>query len=184
MPERILLAQITVAGRELTAVSYHAPDWETWGIEKARQAVTFATWLAAHPEPVIMGSDGNTPLIDAADFARTRTHRHTGDRCLHGEPGDDLLFGPDKIHALDDAYRRWLGDHPAEASALARSAPSGPLAGTYRTGKSSKSPGSWMRYDSIWVTRHWAVQHIDHLYDDAKAAGSDHAVVIADLTPM
>ena len=41
-----------------------------------------------------------------------------------------------------------------------------------------------MRFDSIWVTRHWAVQHIDHLYDDAIEAGSDHAVVIADLTPM
>jgi endonuclease/exonuclease/phosphatase family metal-dependent hydrolase len=184
VPERILLAQITLAGRELTAVSYHAPDGESWGIEKARQAVTFARWLAARPGPVIMGSDGNTPEIDTADFAKTRTHWHTGDRHLHGEPGDDLLFGPAKIHALDDAYRRWLDDHPAEASALARSAPSGPLAATYRTGKSAKAPGSWTRFDSIWATRHWAVQHIDHLYDDAIAAGSDHAVVIADLTPM
>ena len=98
--------------------------------------------------------------------------------------GDDLLFGPAKIHALDDAYRRWLGEHPTEAAALARSTPFGPLAATHRTGKGAKSPGSWMRFDSIWVTRHWAVQHIDHLYDDAIAAGSDHAVVIADLTPM
>jgi exonuclease III len=184
VPERALLAQITLAGRELTAVSYHAPDGESWGIEKARQAVTFARWLTAHPGPVIMGSDGNTPEIDATDFTKTRTHWHTGDRHLHGEPGDDLLFGPAKIHALDDAYRRWLDDHPAEASALARSAPSGPLAATYRTGKGAKSPGSCMRFDSIWVTRHWAVQHIDHLYYDAIAAGSDHAVVIADLTPI
>lgn len=131
-----------------------------------------------------MGSDGNTPRTDAADFARTRTHWYTGDRRLHGEPGDDLLSGPAKIHPLDDAYRRWLGDHPAEASAAARPAPSGPLAATYRTGKDARSPGSWMRFDSIWITRHWAVQHISHLYDDAIAAGSDHAVVIADLTPV
>jgi endonuclease/exonuclease/phosphatase family metal-dependent hydrolase len=184
VPERILLAEITLAGRELTAVSYHAPDGESWGIEKARQAVTFARWLASHPGPVIMGSDGNTPLIDAADFTRTRTHWHTGNRRLHGEPGDDLLFGPDNIHALDDAYRRWLGDHLAEASALAKSAPLGPLAATYQTGKGAKSPGNGMRFDSIWGTRHWAVQNIDHLYDDARAAGSDHAIVIADLTPM
>ncbi len=184
VPERILLAQITVAGRELTAVSYHAPDGVRWRNWKARQAVTFARWLAAHPGPVIMGSDGNTPKIDAADFAKTRTHWHTGDSHLKGEPGDDLLYGPAKIHALDDAYRRWLADHPAKASALAKSVPSGPLAPTYRTGKSPKTPGSWMRYDSIWVTQHWAVQHIDHRYDDAIKAGSDHAVVIADLTPI
>lgn len=183
VPERILLAEITVAGRALTAVSYHAPDGETWKIEKARQAVAFAEWLAAHPGPVIMGSDSNTPVIDAADFARTRTHWHTGHGRLRGEPGDDLLFGPGKIHALDDAYRRWLADHPAEASALATSAPLGPLAATYRTGKAAKDPGRWVRFDSIWVTPHWAVHHIDHLYDDAYAAGSDHAVVIADLTP-
>jgi hypothetical protein len=36
VPERILLVEMTVAGRELTAVSYHAPDGESRGIEKAR----------------------------------------------------------------------------------------------------------------------------------------------------
>jgi hypothetical protein len=49
------------------------------------------------------GADANTPLIDAVDFAATRTHWHTGSRGLRGEPGDDLLFGPGKIHPLDDA---------------------------------------------------------------------------------
>jgi hypothetical protein len=33
----------------------------------------------------------------------------------------------------------------------------------------------------IWLTAHWTVQHIDHLYDDAIAAGSDHAPVVVDL---
>jgi hypothetical protein len=31
--------------------------------------------------------------------------------------------------------------------------------------------------------RHGVVHHIDHLSNDAYAAGSDHAVVIADPTP-
>jgi hypothetical protein len=30
---------------------------------------------------------------------------------------------------------------------------------------------------------HWTVQHISHLYDEGIAAGSDHALVVADLPP-
>jgi hypothetical protein len=78
-----------------------------------------ARWPAAQRGPVLLGADANTPLIDAADFAATRTHWHSGSRRLNGEPGDDLLFGPAKIHPLQD--RPWcrLADHPAEAAALA-----------------------------------------------------------------
>ncbi len=133
--------------------------------------------------PRLAGRRCQHPLLDAADFTATRTHWHTGDRHLHGEPGDDLLFGPGKIHGLDDALRRWLADHPAIAAPLAVDRPFGPLAVTHRTGKRKTSPGTGRRFDSIWITRHWAVHSIDHYYDDAIAAGSDHAIVIADLTP-
>jgi len=53
------------------------------------------------------------------DFAETRTHCRSGSRRLNGEPGDDLLLGPGKIHPLEDGLRRWLADHPAEAAPLA-----------------------------------------------------------------
>jgi hypothetical protein len=79
---------------------------------------------------VVLGADANTPLVDAAGFAQTRTHWHTGGRNLHGEPGDDQLFGPSKTHPFDDAFRRWLSDHPACAERLAATAPTGPLAVT------------------------------------------------------
>jgi hypothetical protein len=130
---------------------------------------------------VLFGADANTPLVDALDFARTRTHWQTGGAHLHGEPGDDLLFGPGKRHALDDALRRWFAWHPDDAAALDASVPDGPLAVTHRTGRRRHSPGSGRRFDSIWISRHWTVRHIDHLYNDAIAAGSDHAAVVADL---
>jgi hypothetical protein len=41
--------------------------------------------------------------------------------------------------------------------------------------------GTGRRFDSIWLTAHWIVDHTSHLYDEAIAAGSDHALVIADL---
>jgi hypothetical protein len=183
LPERALLIETTVEGLGLTAASYHAPPGVSWKIDKARQAVAFARLVSALQGPVLLGADANTPLIDAVDFAATRTHWHTGRRILHGEPGDDLLFGPGKIHPLDDALRRWLADHPAEAAALAQR-PLGPLAVTHRTGKRRGSPGTGRRFDSIWMSRHWTVSRIDHLYDEGIAAGSDHAVIVADLTAV
>jgi hypothetical protein len=181
LPERILVAETRVDGMGLTAVTYHAPPGVSWGLVKPRQAVAFASWLAAQSVPIVLGADANTPLIDAVDFTRTRTHWHSGGRKLHGEPGDDLLFGPGKIHPLDDALRRWLADHPRDAAARAIP-PNGPLAVTHRTGRRTNSPGTARRFDSIWVSPHWTVQSIAHLYDDGIAAGSDHAVVVADLT--
>jgi hypothetical protein len=132
--------------------------------------------------PLLFGADANTPLIDALDFANSRTHWYTGhNRRLEGEPGDDCLFGPCKVHDLDDALRRWLALHPGEMDKLRTSRPSGPLAVTHRTARRKDSLGTDRRFDSVWVSRHWVVRHIEHLYEEGIAAGSDHAPVVADL---
>lgn len=182
LPERTLIAEMQLGGLPVTAVSYHAPPGVTWGPIKPRQAVAVASWLATVTGPVILGADANTPEIDAADFAATRTHWHTGGRHLHGEPGDDLLFGPGKIHGLDDALRLWLTGHPETAAAVAADHPLGPIAITHRTGRRKNSLGTGRRFDSIWISPHWTVLYIDHLYDQAIHAGSDHAIVLTDLT--
>ena len=117
---QILLGETTaVDGLSLTTVSYHAPPGVTWEIVKPRQAVTFARWLSAQQGPVLLGADANTPKVDAVEFAATRTWWHSGDRRLNGEPGEDLLLGPGKIHPLEDGLRRWLANRPAETAALA-----------------------------------------------------------------
>jgi hypothetical protein len=117
-PWRTLAVATTIGGVEVFAASYHAPPGVSYGIAKPRQAVAFASWLEGHRGPVLFGADANTPLVDAVGFAAMRTHWHTGDRRLNGEPGDDLLFGPGKKHALDDALRRWLAEHPDEMADL------------------------------------------------------------------
>jgi endonuclease/exonuclease/phosphatase family metal-dependent hydrolase len=180
-PERTLLAEVTIDGVTFTAGSYHAPPGVTWKLLKPRQAVAFASLLATQSGPLLFGADANTPLIDAVDFANTRTHWHTGDRHLRGEPGDDLLFGPTKIHALDDALRRWLRDTPKAAEAFQVTDQHGPLAITHRTGRRKNSPGTGRRFDSVWISHHWIVRQIQHLYQEGIAAGSDHAPVVVDL---
>jgi endonuclease/exonuclease/phosphatase family metal-dependent hydrolase len=181
LSERILLIETQTEGTPFIAVSYHAPPGVNWGIVKPRQAVTFARWLSNQDGPLLFGADANTPLIDAVDFTNTRTHWHTGNRKLHCEPGDDRLFGPGKVHDLDDALRRWLDLRPDEMDRLRASRPFGPLVITHRTGRRKDSPGKERRFDSVWVSRHWVVRHIEHLYEEGIAAGSDHAPVIVDL---
>jgi exonuclease III len=181
LSERILAIETQTEGTPLIAVSYHAPPGVSWGIVKPRQAVAFACWLSTQNAPLLFGADANTPLIEALDFANTRTHWHTGNRRLHGEPGDDLLFGPCKVHDLDDALRRWLDLNPAEMRRLRASEPSSPLAITHPTGRRKNLPGTGRRFDSVWVSHHWAVRHIEHLYEEGIAAGSDYAPVVVDL---
>jgi endonuclease/exonuclease/phosphatase (EEP) superfamily protein YafD len=182
LPERVLFVETqTAEGTPFIAASYHAPPGVTWKIVKPRQAVAFVSWLSGHAGPLLFGADANTPRIDAPDFNNTRTHWHTGDPRLLGEFGDDLLFGPGKLHDLDDALRRWLG--PDGMDRLRASKPFGPLAVTHRTGKRKNSPGTDRRYDSVWVSRHWAVRKVEHLYDKSTAVGSDHAAVLVDLDP-
>jgi hypothetical protein len=55
LPERILLAETTVDGLGLTAISCHAPPGVSWGIAKPRQAVALARWLSAQQGPVLWG---------------------------------------------------------------------------------------------------------------------------------
>jgi endonuclease/exonuclease/phosphatase family metal-dependent hydrolase len=59
--------------------------------------------------------------------------------------------------------------------------PSGPLAITHRTGRRKNSPGTGRRFDSVWVSPHWVVRHVEHLYEKGIAADSDHAPVVVDL---
>lgn len=106
LPERTLVATVPIRGRTITVASYHAPPGVSWKILKVHQAVAFARLLATLDSPVLFGADANTPELDAISFTDTRTHWHSGKRILGGEPGDDLLFGPRKIHGLDDALRR------------------------------------------------------------------------------
>ena len=66
--------------------------------------------------------------------------------------------------------RRWLALRPDEMDRLRASKPSGPLALTHRTGRRKNSPGTERRFDSVWVSRHWAVRDIEHLYEKGIGA--------------
>lgn len=179
--ERILITSVPVLGTTVTVATYHAPPGVNWHEKKAEQAVGFTRWLNRVRGPVLFGADANTPDVDAIDFADTLTHWRTGRKALMGSPGDDVLFGPTKTHRLDDALRRWLGDHPEELENIKAERPNGPLAVSHRTGGRGQQRTIDRRYDAIWVSADFKVKGVEYPYDASCAAGSDHSAVVVDL---
>jgi hypothetical protein len=165
-------------GSQFTAASYHAPPGSNPKVKgkKAAQAVVFARFLEGIQGPVLFGADLNTPKVDAIDFSAVKTWWDTGTPKLHGQWGEDKLAGPRKIHNLEDALRKWLSDNPGERNRLARERPEGPLADSYQI----KNSGRYVRYDSIWVSHHFAVANISYPFLETRGL-SDHSPVIADL---
>lgn len=178
----MLFASVATTVGTVTFASYHAPPGVRWGLVKVEHAHALMSWIHSTPGPIIVGADANTPEIDHPDPRLVRTHWHTGRKILAGARGDDVLFGGVTEHRLDDAYRRWLDDHPKEFEAIREARPAGPLAVSHRTGKRRNSPGNPRRFDTLWVGPEFEVRSVFYDYEGAIAAGSDHALMFADVT--
>ena len=182
LEERAVWASFDSAAGEISVMSYHAPPGVSWGPVKVAHTHALHDWIGDQTGPVIVGADANTPEVDHPDPELTRTHWHTGARRLKGQLGDDVTFGGSPTHGLRDAYRVWLDARPDEMDRIRRERPQGPLALTHRTGRRKDSPGHARRFDAVWVSRDVEVVGVKHHYDEALKAGTDHALVIADLT--
>ena len=94
---------------------------------------------------------------------------------------DRRLLGPDPRHRLRDTLRTYLDAHPDEYGRRRDERPHGPLAVSYRTRGKNGVPGL-QRYDHIYASwPDFRVKDVRYLYEEARAAGSDHALIVADL---
>jgi hypothetical protein len=170
-PERAAVARVTVEGRRAWVGSWAAPpaqgrDGWGWGKSgKGRQVVRFAAWLRDRPGPTLMGIDRNAP--------KRERHELADDEWWNKK--EPLLYGPQRVHDLSDVYRDHLQANPAEAAQVRAERPHGPLAVTYRRGKTD------CRYDAIYASPEFHAERVEHLWDEARGAGSDHALVRATL---
>lgn len=166
-PERAAVALVTAAnGRRLWVCSWAAPPGVTWGkAGKGRQVSRFAAWLSDRPGPTVVGIDRNAPKWERHDLADDEWWNEW-------EP---LLYGADRVHDLQDVYRDLL-ESRAELAARVRDAhPDGPLAVTH------SRRGIPCRYDAIYASPEFTVEHVEHHWEAAREAGSDHALVRARL---
>jgi endonuclease/exonuclease/phosphatase family metal-dependent hydrolase len=175
-PESCLSASIDAGGRHLTAVSFHAPhaagrsrSERAWRTARKNAAYRhLVTGLNATGGTMIVGMDGNV-WTDPVDL-------HV---CHDDDPQVDVLrfHLADPPHQLTDVFRMWLASHPEEKAKLRRLHPDGPLATTYNRRK--KGDPRYERMDRVYATADVAVTDVRHGYDEAIAAGSDHAYVYA-----
>jgi exonuclease III len=152
----------------LFLVSCYAPT-NTGPLRAQRPAffTALARQLDGAPTPLILGMDANGPRVDHPDLARS----------VWWTPEEEAVLGAGA--ATCDALRLWYADHPADFQRRTRYYPRGPLADSFHRGRKGKYVRS--RYDSIRVSPGIRVLDVRTLYDDAIRAGSDHALLIADI---
>jgi endonuclease/exonuclease/phosphatase family metal-dependent hydrolase len=80
---------------------------------------------------------------------------------------------------LRDAWRLHLDGRPELADRIGRLRPEGPLAVSYNRGVAGSTKAC--RYDLVLVSDNVRVLDMGYEYADAIGAGSDHALVWADL---
>ena len=152
----------------LTLLSFYAPT-NTGPGRKERPCYfnTLAAWLSTVSAPVVLGMDANGPRVDHADVEQNRWWTQE----------EALVLGAGA--RTKDVLRLWYADHPAELKRRVRYYPNGPLADSYHRGRKGKYLRC--RYDSIRVSPGIGVMDVRYLYEEAVQAGSDHALVIADI---
>lgn len=168
---------MTIGRTALTAVSFHAPfvagdaserTWRTARKEGAYQHLIDG--IGSLDGPVVVGMDANA-WTDPVDL-------HPLDPSVE-QPITNSFHLADPPHRLLDAYRVWLDHHGEIKDRLRRSYPDGPLATTHNRGNSNYPKAC--RMDRIYAGPVHAVHDVSHHYGEAIAAGSDHAVVLAEL---
>jgi exonuclease III len=170
--DQTLVVEIHSPGGALTACSFHTPPGSNpkHGNKKGEFLKSIAEWLAPRESRTIFGIDANTPKIERLDIEKNVWWRRKYEPLLLGGPCQ-------RLHKLRDSYREYL----EENQELKRKVPEeGPLAKSYvRRGKGGKEIGC--RYDFIYATPDIRVRCAQYRYDESRAAGSDHALVFADL---
>lgn len=171
---RTVAARVALAtGMSLTAGSFHARRASNYHASQLQRAfhAGIVGWLADVPGPVVVGMSAGAPTVDPPDVPWSTSSSV--------DPQDDTdadpLLGPDADHRLDDVLRRYLHHHPEELERIRETRSGGPLAISHHV---SAQP---VRHDHLWATRDLTVLDVRYLYDDAVAAGSDHALVLTDL---
>ena len=168
-PEKCMIVDAELDTTVIKVSSFHTPPGVAVKELKPQSLVILAEWLKSRDFPVVLGIDANAPKVDHPDIARNKWWW----------PDEAKLLGEQKIHDLRDAFRDYLMNNPDLLETIRKSRPKGPLAVSHLRGKGSNQKAS--RYDFIFVTPDIRVKKVEYLFEEACAAGSDHALVCAQL---
>lgn len=168
-PEKCLILDAELDATLIKVCSFHTPPGVSVAELKPLSHMVLAEWLKSRNHPIVLGIDANAPKIDHPDI--TKNEWYWAD-----EP---KLLGEEKIHDLRDAFRDYLMSNPDMRETIVQDRPKGPLAVSHITGKGHNQ--TERRYDFIFVTPDIRVKKVEYIFEEACGAGSDHALVKAEL---
>jgi len=168
-PEKCLILDAELDATVIKICSFHTPPGVAVKELKPQSLVILAEWLKSRHFPVVLGIDANAPKVDHPDIAKNKWWW----------PDEPKLLGEESIHDLRDAYRDYLMSNQDLFKTIVQDRPEGPLAVSHMTGK-GRNPTE-RRYDFIFATPDIRVKKVEYIFEKACAAGSDHALVYADL---
>ncbi len=178
-PESLVAAMVRVDGLDLAVASAHPPNAAGRGLErdwrvarKLRTYVALERWVAGR-DPLVLGVDANAWIDTTCSPFEPPVYADEPQR-----PIMEFFLEQPSRHGLRDAFRSWLEEHPDELNEIRRRRPRGPLATTYVRGGNYPVPD---RFDVVMISPSVRVKSIAHGYEDALAAGSDHAFVVAEV---
>jgi hypothetical protein len=160
-PERTLFVEAKFNDVRIRSLNFHSLTGVGYKHGKASNFATIADFLAENKMD-LFSCDANEPMVDSIEIGDVRFFDN-GDRGKCAA----LLFGSDKIHELDDVWRRFTiakADFPG----------SPPI--SYVINEKVKK-----RYDFIYSTSQFSIIDVRYLLEDSIRASSDHALVIADF---
>lgn len=160
-PRETLVARFESPRCFITACSFHTPPGATHRELKPKSLRMLAEWLSFDKKQFILGIDANAPKIDHPDITKNEWWWQD----------EALLLGANPIHNLKDTLRICLDSHPHTSQRSQKV----PLAVSYIRGNTD------CRYDFIFVTPDILVHSVEYLYKESIQAGSDHAIVVAEL---
>jgi hypothetical protein len=165
----------------VSVCSWHVPNAAQSGpAVKIQGYLGFLGWITTQRGATMVGFDSNH--WDSNHWEESTEL----ELAWPAEPADgwyleQRFFGANPPHGLRDAYRDYLAAHDDEYQRLRAELPKdGPLAVTYTRGTKERPTPD--RFDYVFMSDELHCVGIEHRYDDAVAAGSDHALVIATLT--
>ena len=159
-PDRTVYLTIRKDGSIIKLLALHSLTGCGYYRSKSVQYDSFAEFIDAY-RPDIIGIDANEPQVDHYDMRRMQF--------FDNGPGAKHFFSEMVDIGLTDAYVRYNGiEGYKEGQPLAQS-------------HNIRRKGA-VRYDFLFVRDTCSIDLLTYNYDEAVAAGSDHAIIVSDLT--
>lgn len=158
-PDRTVYVTIRKDGDTVKLLALHSLTGCGYYRSKSVQYDSFAEFIDTY-RPDIIGIDANEPQVDHYDMRQMQF--------FDNGPGAKHFFDEMVDIGLTDAYVRYNGTEGHEEGK--------PLTKSHNIRRKGA-----VRYDFLFVRDTYGVEALAYNYDDAVAAGSDHAIIVSEL---